>query len=125
MYGFSREWRSQGTFDVREDMSSQIMRLLVFFDLPVLTAKNRHDYSQFRKFLIKEGYLQMQESVYSKIVLSQTTEELERAKLEKKLPPKGLVQLLVVTEKQYASIQFLVGSKEHDEIDSTSRLVIL
>jgi len=67
----------------------------------------------------------MQESVYSKIVLNQITEELERAKLKKQLPPKGLVQLLVVTEKQFASIEFLVGFKEHDEINTTSRLVIL
>jgi CRISPR-associated protein Cas2 len=106
-------------------MRNKFMRLIVFFDLPVSTAKNRHDYAQFRKYLIKEGYLQMQESVYSKIVLSQTTEDLERAKLLKRLPPRGLVQLLVVTERQYASMQFLVGTKEHDEIDTTSRLVIL
>ena len=44
------------------------MRLIVFFDLPVKTAKQRKDYRQFRKFLLKDGYLQLQESVYAKLV---------------------------------------------------------
>ena len=39
------------------------MRILVFFDLPTETAKDRKNYSQFRKFLIKEGFIMMQESV--------------------------------------------------------------
>ena len=41
------------------------MRLIVFFDLPVQTAKQRKDYRLFRKFLLKDGYLQLQESVYA------------------------------------------------------------
>ena len=45
------------------------MRLIVFFDLPVDTALQRKSYRVFRKFLIKDGYLMMQESVYSKMVL--------------------------------------------------------
>ena len=44
------------------------MRMLVMFDLPVETAKQRKDYAAFRKFLIKSGFLMMQESIYSKIV---------------------------------------------------------
>lgn len=102
----------------------KFMRLMVFFDLPVVTPKDRHEYSQFRKFLIKEGFIQMQESVYSKIVLSQTTEILEQERLAKSLPPKGLVQLLIITEKQFASIINLVGEKHHPEIDSTQRLLV-
>lgn len=106
-------------------MSNKFMRLIVFFDLPVETTKNRREYARFRKFLIKEGYIQMQESVYSKIVLNQTTEKIEQERLTKKLPPQGLVQLLIVTEKQYTNIIDLVGQKQHPEINSTDRLVIL
>lgn len=40
------------------------MRILIFFDLPTETAKDRKTYSKFRKFLIKEGFVMMQESVY-------------------------------------------------------------
>ena len=42
------------------------MRLIVFFDLPVATAKQRKDYRLFRKYLTKDGYLMLQESVYAK-----------------------------------------------------------
>lgn len=43
------------------------MRIIVMFDLPVETAKNRKDYVTFRKFLIKSGFLMMQESIYCKL----------------------------------------------------------
>ncbi len=44
------------------------MRLIVFFDLPVETSAQRKHYRTFRKFLVKEGYLMLQESVYAKLV---------------------------------------------------------
>ena len=43
------------------------MRVVVFFDLPVLTEANRRDYRVFRKFLIKSGFMMVQESVYCKL----------------------------------------------------------
>ena len=42
------------------------MRILVFFDLPMETAKERKIYSKFRKLLINEGIIMMQKSVYTK-----------------------------------------------------------
>lgn len=46
------------------------MRLICFFDLPVETAKDRKNYRLFRKFLLKDGYLPLQESVYAKLVVN-------------------------------------------------------
>lgn len=40
------------------------MRVIVMFDLPVLTAQERRDYTRFRKHLLKNGFLMMQESIY-------------------------------------------------------------
>ena len=51
-------------------MRYRFMRILVFFDLPTETSKDRKIYSRFRKFLIKEGFIMMQESVYSKLALN-------------------------------------------------------
>ena len=53
-------------------MSYRYMRVIVFFDLPVLTDKNRREYREFRKFLIKAGFLMMQESVYCKLAQNST-----------------------------------------------------
>lgn len=46
------------------------MRVLIFFDLPMETAKERKIYSKFRKFLINEGFIMMQKSVYTKLALN-------------------------------------------------------
>ena len=46
------------------------MRVLVFFDLPVLTSENRRAYAKFRRFLLKNGFLMLQESVYCKLALN-------------------------------------------------------
>lgn len=43
------------------------MRILVMFDLPVITDTDRREYRKFRKFLILNGFLMLQESVYCKI----------------------------------------------------------
>lgn len=43
------------------------MRVMVFFDLPVITSANRKDYRDFHKYLIKTGFLMMQESVYCRL----------------------------------------------------------
>lgn len=104
---------------------SRFMRCIVFFDLPIMTYKDRKNYDRFRKYLLSEGFIMMQESVYTKLTLTPTTMELLKNRIRKNVPPKGLVQMLVVTEKQFASIEYLVGSKNNEYIDSTSRLVIL
>ncbi|MDO5335156.1 MAG: CRISPR-associated endonuclease Cas2, partial [Coriobacteriia bacterium] len=70
------------------------MRLIVFFDLPVKTAKQRKDYRAFRKFLLKDGYLQLQESVYAKLILNDGVASAAVARLRKNRPPAGLVQVM-------------------------------
>lgn len=101
------------------------MRVIVFFDLPVETALDRRNYSKFRKFLINEGFIMMQESVYTKLTLNNSVTESVRQKLLKNKPPKGIVEMLVITEKQFASIEIIVGNENKNQIDSTDRLVIL
>ena len=48
------------------------MRVIVFFDLPVLTYQQRKEYTKFRKFLLRSGFMMMQESVYCKLALNGT-----------------------------------------------------
>ena len=101
------------------------MRMIVFFDLPVETSANRRAYSEFRKFLINEGFIMMQKSVYTKLLLNNTATDLERAKVENNAPEEGLVQLMVVTEKQFNSVSYITGKKSTQAVDSDKRLVIL
>ena len=101
------------------------MRIIVFFDLPTYTPSDRKEYRKFKKFLVKEGFLFMQESVYSKLAINQSNVVLIKNKVNKNKPPHGLVQVLTITERQYASIENLIGQQINVEIDSTERLVIL
>ena len=101
------------------------MRLLVFFDLPVTTISNRRNYRKFRKFLIKNGFIMVQESVYSRLMLNTTGINVVKKQLEANKPHEGLVQILTVTEKQFARMEFLVGELNTDIINTTDRLVII
>lgn len=103
----------------------RFMRMLVFFDLPVETSKDRKDYRQFRNFLISSGFLMMQESVYIKLALNYSIISRMQANLEKHKPKKGLVQVLVITEKQYSKMKTIVGKVESSTVDSDNRLLIL
>lgn len=51
-------------------MRDRFMRTIIFFDLPNVYSKDKRNYLIFRKFLINEGFIMMQESVYSKLVLN-------------------------------------------------------
>lgn len=101
------------------------MRVLVFFDLPVLTDKNRKDYRNFRKFLIKSGFIMVQESVYCKLVPNSTMADAVTENIRRNKPGAGLVQLLKVTEKQYSKMEYIVGEKASQILDSDERLVII
>ncbi len=97
--------------------------MLIFFDLPVETSKNRRDYQVFRKFLIKNGFIMMQKSVYSKLVTNNVVSQAVKDKINKNLPPDGIVELLEVTENQFSRIEYLVGSKQTLVVDSMDRLI--
>lgn len=106
-------------------MSFRFMRIIVFFDLPTETAKERRAYNIFRKNLIKDGFIMMQESVYVKLALHQTEADTIKNRINKYKPKKGLIQLLVITEKQFSSIEYILGNSESDTLSNTERLVIL
>lgn len=101
------------------------MRVIVFFDLPTETLEDKQNYRQFRKTLIKNGFLMMQESVYCRMVLNQSAEKSVMDMLRKNKPPTGMVQALSVTEKQFAGMVYLTGQKSSETVDTDERVVVL
>ena len=106
-------------------MSYRYMRRVVFFDLPVLTESNRRDYRTFRKYLIKSGFMMVQESVYCKLAQNSSVADAVVENIKKNKPHEGVVQVLRVTEKQYNKMDFIVGERTGDVLTSDERLVIL
>lgn len=96
------------------------------FDLPTETSTDKRNYRKFRRFLVENGYSMMQYSVYSKIILNRTVLNFQKTKLNQSAPPKGYVDTLIVTEKQYVNIETIVGDKRRsDQENSTNRMVVL
>ena len=100
------------------------MRVIVFFDLPTLTCENRREYAKFRKFLIKSGFMMVQESVYTKMALNQSVATSVIESIRKNKPPEGLVQMLTVTEKQYNRMEYVCGQLNNNILCTDERLVV-
>lgn len=98
------------------------MRVIVMFDLPVGTSEERAAYSRFRKELIKEGFIMMQESVYSKLAINAVAADLVKQRVNRIKPSKGIIQLMIITEKQYSQIDYLLGGPQEKQLDTTERL---
>ena len=94
---------------------NKFMRMLVFFDIPVKTAKQRRIATGFRNFLLKDGYHMVQYSLYARVCNGNDAVAKHEKRLNFALPPEGSVRLLVVTEKQYEAIRVLVGERKSDE----------
>jgi len=91
------------------------MRVLVLFDLPVKTKKERKIYSDFRKYLLENGHQMVQYSVYSKILNTREAARDHVNDVTRNAPPEGNVRLLMLTEKQYANMTIIVGGKSFQE----------
>lgn len=104
----------------------RIMRLIVMFDLPMITSLDKKNYRQFRKFLIENGYAMVQFSVYAKIILNHSALQFQKTKLRQNLPSKGLVETLLVTEKQFASMErYSNPTIKSEQVTSIERVIEL
>ena len=101
------------------------MRVLVFFDLPTETLENKREYRRFHKTLIKNGFLMMQESVYCRMLLTPSSGRAVLDIIRKNRPPEGVVQVMTVTEKQFAAMEYITGEHHSEVIESDERLIIL
>ena len=106
-------------------MSYRFMRLLVFFDLPTATSENKRNYRRFRKDLISNGFFMLQESVYCRMVINEAMAKSVVARIESFKPPQGMVCAMIITEKQFAGISFIVGDMKSDVVTTGQSLVIL
>lgn len=101
------------------------MRIIVFFDLPVKTKSERREATRFRNFLLADGYHMLQYSVYARVCNGMDAVEKHRVRVRQNLPNNGAIRLLVITEKQYESIDILLGNlTQADEPFQSEQLTI-
>ena len=77
------------------------MWMLVMFDLPTETKPQRKAATDFRNFLLDEGFERSQFSVYARFVNGKEAFATRVARIERNLPPDGDIQILNFTDRQY------------------------
>lgn len=105
-------------------MNNRFMRIIVMFDLPVITEKERKVATKFRKYLLDEGFIMMQYSVYSRICKNNDDLNKHINRLKTNTPKAGNIRLLQVTENQYNNIIMFSGNKAVEEDISIENLLI-
>ncbi len=89
----------------------RIMWVVVFFDLPVLTKKQRKEASAFRKNLIKDGFIMFQYSIYIRCCPSSENADVHTRRVRSFIPDKGHVCIFRITDKQFGMIEIFQSGK--------------
>ena len=103
------------------------MRMFVIFDLPTLTKEQRKIYTTFRDNILKDGFIMVQFSVYSRFCRNDT-EYLKMLRRIKVYAPRniGNIRVFKVTEKQYQNMITFSGNLKSDEkLLSANPLVVI
>ena len=85
------------------------MWVLVFFDLPTDTKKERKKASDFRKKLLKDGFSMFQFSIYMRFCASRENAEVHTKRVKINLPEKGHVAILSITDRQFGLMELFYG----------------
>lgn len=99
--------------------------MILMFDMLTETVEERKAYRKFRKFLLSEGFIMHQFSIYSKLLLNNSANKAMIDRLQANNPKKGNITLLTVTEKQFARMIYLNGERDISVANSDKRLVFL
>ena len=91
------------------------MRVVTLFDLPTNTKVERRAATQFRKFLLDDGFDMLQYSVYTRLCPNRDAAEKHMLRVKRNSPDVGSVRVLYLTEHQFATMYVLVGEKTLQE----------
>lgn len=87
------------------------MWVLVFFDLPTETKKERKAAAQFRKLLLEDGFIMFQFSIYMRHCPSAENADTHIKRVKRFLPDLGQVGILNITDKQFSRMELFSEHK--------------
>ena len=103
----------------------RIMWLFVFFDLPTGTNEERKAYTVFREKIMADGFTMKQYSVYTRFCMSRQEADVHYKRINDIVPDKGLVSVLMVTDKQFGMIVNYWGKNiKPPQKESTDQLLL-
>lgn len=92
----------------------RIMWVLVLFDLPTETKRDKKAYVDFKKNLQKDGFTMFQFSIYVRHCASSENAEVHIKRVKSFLPEHGQVGIMCITDKQFGNIELFYGKKSLD-----------
>jgi CRISPR-associated protein Cas2 len=98
------------------------MWVLVFFDLPTETKRERKQASVFRKKLLKDGFSMFQFSIYVRHCASRENANVHTKRVKSMLPEHGHVAILNITDKQFGMIELFYSAKAKEHPDTPQQL---
>jgi CRISPR-associated protein Cas2 len=90
----------------------RILWVLVFFDLPTETKKDRKVYAKFRKNLLQDGFTMFQFSIYLRHCPSRENADVHVKRVKRWLPDKGHIGILTITDKQFGQMEIFYGEEK-------------
>lgn len=100
------------------------MRLMILFDMPVLTDKQKLEYRHFRDDIMDDGFMMLQYSVYVRYCQNDADAEKHIERVKKMKPAYGNVRILKITENQYSSMVIIQGEQTEQELSITSEQLL-
>lgn len=88
----------------------RVMWVIAVYDCPMTTPKARHDYSVFRKSLLRANFVQLQNSLYIRHFPSMATADACISRLHNNIPERAQLAFFLITDKQYALTQEYFGA---------------
>ena len=98
------------------------MWVLVMFDLPTETKKDRKSYTTFRKLMMKDGFQMFQFSMYIRHCSSKENADLHQKRVRMILPSKGHVGMMMITDKQFGMMEVFYGQEIKKAPDTIQQL---
>jgi CRISPR-associated protein Cas2 len=87
------------------------MWVIVYFDLPTETKTDKRAYTDFRKGLLRDGFMMMQYSVYFRHCNSSENAEVHKRRVKNAMPDKGNIIVFEITDAQFGRMEFYQGYK--------------
>lgn len=103
----------------------RLMWVLVMFDLPVGTKAQTKAATDFRNFLLDEGFERSQFSAYGRFVNGKEALEARIRRIEQALPDKGDVRILALTDRQFRNIVHFSNQDRRRARENPAQLVLL
>lgn len=100
----------------------RIMWVMVLFDLPTETKKERKAAADFRKKIMHDGFIMFQFSIYLRHCPSRENAEVHIKRVKDMMPEHGDIGILCITDKQFGEMEIFHGKKPAPHASTAQQL---